>query len=58
MKGYHKRIFQLVDLELKNSGLEEVINEAPQIAPLAPVEIIRGSTDFEPLNYIKKWKNN
>ena len=41
---------------IKNSGLEEVINEAPQIAPLAPVEIIRGSTDFEPLNYIKNGK--
>ena len=41
---------------VKNSGLEEVINEAPQIAPLAPVEIIRGSTDFEPLNYIKNGK--
>lgn len=43
---------------IKNSGLEEVINEAPQIAPLAPVEIIRGSTDFEPLNYVKNGKNN
>ena len=41
---------------IKNSGLEEVINEAPQIAPLAPVEIIRGSTDFDPLNYIKNGK--
>ena len=41
---------------IENSGLEEVINEAPQIAPLAPVEIIRGSTDFEPLNYIKNGK--
>ena len=41
---------------IKNSGLEEVINEAPQISPLAPVEIIRGSTDFEPLNYIKNGK--
>ena len=41
---------------IKNSGLEEVINEAPQIAHLAPVEIIRGSTDFEPLNYIKNGK--
>ena len=41
---------------IKNSGLEEVINEAPQIAPLAPVEIIRGSTDFEPLNYVKNGK--
>ncbi|WP_301953883.1 immunoglobulin-like domain-containing protein [uncultured Clostridium sp.] len=41
---------------VKNSGLEEVINEAPQIAPLAPVEIIRGSTDFDPLNYIKNGK--
>ena len=41
---------------IKNSGLEEIINEAPQIAPLAPVEIIRGSTDFEPLNYIKNGK--
>ena len=41
---------------IKNSGLEEVINEAPQIASLAPVEIIRGSTDFEPLNYIKNGK--
>ena len=41
---------------VKNSGLEEVINEAPQIAPLVPVEIIRGSTDFEPLNYIKNGK--
>ena len=41
---------------IKNSGLEEVINEAPQIAPLAPVEIIRGITDFEPLNYIKNGK--
>ena len=41
---------------IKNSGLEEVINEAPQIAPLAPVEIIRGSTDFDPLNYIKSGK--
>ena len=41
---------------IKNSGLAEVINEAPQIAPLAPVEIIRGSTDFEPLNYIKNGK--
>ena len=41
---------------IKNSGLEEVINEAPQIAPLAPVEIIRGSTDFEPLNYVKNRK--
>ncbi|MBS5126486.1 MAG: DUF5011 domain-containing protein, partial [Clostridium sp.] len=41
---------------IKNSGLEEVINEAPQISPLEPVEIIRGSTDFEPLNYIKNGK--
>ena len=41
---------------IKNSGLEEVINEAPQIAPLAPIEIIRGSTDFDPLNYIKNGK--
>ena len=41
---------------IKNSGLEEVINEAPQIAPLAPVEIIRGSTDFDPLNYVKNGK--
>ena len=41
---------------IKNSGLEEVINEAPQIEPLAPVEIIRGSTDFDPLNYIKNGK--
>ena len=41
---------------IKNNGLEEVINEAPQIAPLAPVEIIRGSTDFDPLNYIKNGK--
>ena len=41
---------------IKNSGLEEVINEAPQIAHLAPVEIIRGSTDFDPLNYIKNGK--
>ena len=41
---------------IKNSGLEEVINEAPQIAPLAPVEIIRGSTDFESLNYVKNGK--
>ena len=41
---------------IKKNGLEEVINEAPQIEALAPVEIIRGSTDFEPLSYIKNGK--
>ena len=40
---------------VKKSGLEEIINEAPQIQPLAPVEIIRGK-DFDALSYIKNGK--